>query len=129
MVNSILYLTYLLFTSLILLPILNCQLAFSRDFTGKVDSNSAESKNNKITKVYQMRTIDDFKKLKKGMPVEQVLKELGKPDQDLGSGIHIYSYGLSDNSTMRLGCTNVLLYVDHIQKNGKTIRLIGEGMN
>ncbi len=45
----------------------------------------------------------------------QVIQSLGEPDQDAGSGIHIYVYRLSDGSEIWIGTPDAseIWYVRH----------------
>jgi hypothetical protein len=73
---------------------------------------------------YPKLSIADFQQLKKGMPQSEFLKRVGSPEADIGSGISIYVYPLNDGSKVWVGCTDTLMYVDHILKDGSRIRLI-----
>jgi hypothetical protein len=67
-------------------------------------------------------TLNDFKKLKLGTSYSDVEKQFGKPDKDVGSGIRIFVYTLSDGSQVWLGFAelNNLMYVKHRLNNGTT---------
>jgi len=68
-----------------------------------------------------------FQSIQKGMTEEQVFGLVGQPQADIGSGIHIYKYVLSNNATMLVGVVpgTGVLYV-RSEKDGKTETLIGE---
>lgn len=58
----------------------------------------------------------------------KVEKILGKPDSDIGSGIHIYSFTLNDNTHVIVGTPdkNEVLYIHHMDKNNKNKNIIYE---
>jgi len=57
------------------------------------------------------RNWPSFQQLKQGMSQEQLYKLAGPPDKDIGSGIHIYIYRLTDKTEVWVGCTDKILYV------------------
>src|SRR2546423_4184556 len=67
------------------------------------------------------RTVEVFHRIKPQMSMKQVIEICGVPDEDIGSGIHIYVYNLSDGSLVRIGTPDKkrLIYVAHVQPNGK----------
>lgn len=67
------------------------------------------------------RTIEVFRRIKPNMSMKQVIEICGQPDEDIGSGIHIYQYKLSDDSLVRIGTPDKkrLIYVNHILVNGE----------
>jgi hypothetical protein len=68
---------------------------------------------------------DNFKSnLKKDMDYKTIVKTFGQPDNDIGSGIYIYIYKLSDSTTMIIGCTNKVFYANHYDKNGDLLHLL-----
>ena len=70
-------------------------------------------------------TFDNFKSnLKKDMDNKTIVETFGQPDSDLGSGIYIYVYSLSDSTSMIIGCTNIVLYANHYDKYGDLIHLL-----
>jgi len=73
----------------------------------------------------QELTFDFFKSnLKKEMDNKTVVETFGQPDSDIGSGIYIYVYNLSDSTSMIIGCTNIVLYANHYDKYGDLIHLL-----
>ncbi len=60
-----------------------------------------------------------FKKnLKKEMDVQEITETFGKPEKDIGSGLHIFVYTLDDGSEILLGSTGKeLLYAYHEKEN------------
>ena len=75
-----------------------------------------------------MRSIECFNRIKAEMTMDEVIKICGLPDDDIGSGIHIYIYQLSNGSTVRIGTPDRkrLFYVVHLQPNEKAHYLIGK---
>lgn len=73
----------------------------------------------------QELTFDYFKyNLKKEMDNKTIVETFGQPDSDIGSGISIYVYNLSDSTSMFIGCTNIVLYANHYDKYGDLIHLL-----
>jgi hypothetical protein len=72
------------------------------------------------------RTAETFRALKKGMAMEDVWAWAGQPDQDIGSGIHIYVYKLPDGGRVLIGTpdTKAVLYVKLETKDGKVEDLV-----
>jgi hypothetical protein len=70
-------------------------------------------------------TFDNFKSnLKKDMDNKTIVGTFGQPDSDIGSGIYIYVYKLSDSTIMIIGCTNKVLYANHYDKHGDLLHLL-----
>src|SRR5438067_5146762 len=72
------------------------------------------------------RTIEVFHRIKPQMSMKQVIDICGVPDEDIGSGIHIYVYKLSDQSLVRIGTPDKkrLIYVVHVLPNGEARSII-----
>src|SRR3989440_5379366 len=72
------------------------------------------------------RTIEAFHRLKPQMSMKQVIDICGVPDEDTGSGIHIYVYKLADGSLVRIGTPDKkrLIYVVHVLPNGEARSII-----
>src|SRR5436305_1919888 len=72
------------------------------------------------------RTIEAFRRIKPQMSMKQVIEICGVPDEDIGSGIHIYVYKLSDRSLVRIGTPDKkrLIYVVHVLLNGEARSII-----
>lgn len=66
-------------------------------------------------------TVERFLRIKRRMSMKDVIKLCGRPDRDIGSGIHIYVYQLADNSEVRVGTPDdhKLMYVVHVLPDGK----------
>lgn len=73
----------------------------------------------------QELTFDYFKSnLKKEMDNKTIVETFGQPDNDIGSGIYIYVYNLSDSTSMIIGCTNIVLYANHYDKYEDLVHLL-----
>jgi hypothetical protein len=86
-----------------------------------IASDKSKSENHMPTKKC---TLENFQLLKVGTDVKTVFNDFGEPLRDIGSGIHIYEYKLSDDSIIRVGCVNKVFYVDHL-KDKLITRLAG----
>ena len=59
-------------------------------------------------------TFADFQReLKVGMNYSDIILKFGDPDKEIGSGIHIYVYELTDSSEVWIGYTNKIEYIVH----------------
>ena len=67
------------------------------------------------------RTIEVFHRIKPQMSIKQAIDICGVPDEDIGSGIHIYVYKLADGSLVRIGTPDKkrLIYVAHVLPHSK----------
>jgi hypothetical protein len=72
------------------------------------------------------RAIEAFRRIKPHMSMERIMEICGVPDEDIGSGIHIYVYKLSDGSLVRIGTPDKkrLVYVVHVLPNGEARSII-----
>ena len=72
------------------------------------------------------RTIEAFRRIEPQMSMKQVIDICGVPDEDTGSGIHIYVYKLSDRSLVRIGTPDKkrLIYIVHVLPNGEARSII-----
>lgn len=48
----------------------------------------------------------------------------GKPDEDIGSGIHIYVYNLEDGTKVQIGYTDKILYAFHRDENDQLLEAL-----
>jgi hypothetical protein len=74
--------------------------------------------------------IHEFDAVTIATPIEKILSSFGQPDQDVGSGIHIWAYNLDDGSMVQIGSADgsTILYLDHVFPGGKRTRILpGEG--
>jgi len=69
-------------------------------------------------------SVDDFKKiLAESHDLNTIFTQVGGPHDDIGSGIHIFVYDLSDSSQIWIGYADHILYVRHVDSQGV---LLGE---
>jgi hypothetical protein len=81
------------------------------------------SKENDSTK-YEFKYSDFEKNLKPDMTYNSIVAKFGAPLKDIGSGIHIYVYQLTDSTEIWIGYTDKILYAKHVDKNGQIIKNI-----
>jgi hypothetical protein len=48
----------------------------------------------------------------------------GEPTKDIGSGIHIYVYKLTDSTEIWIGYVDNILYAHHVDKNQQLLNTI-----
>ena len=74
------------------------------------------------------RDIEAFRLLRKTMTMVDVVRKCGLPDEHQGSGIYIFVYCLRDGSMIYIGTADLksLVYVQHVDKSGKSTPLIPE---
>ena len=62
--------------------------------------------------------------LQKDMSHERLMIVFGKPDKDIGSGIHIYVYNLDDTTEVWVGITDKILYANHVDKDHNLLKVL-----
>jgi hypothetical protein len=78
---------------------------------------------NELVPDKQVLTYDDFAtQLKPDMRYQAIVRIFGEPDQDNGSGIHIFVYVLRDSTEIWIGYTDKVLYAKHMDENQQLIR-------
>lgn len=71
------------------------------------------------------RTYEYFaENLKAGMNYTSIVKLFHEPDEDKGSGIHIYTYKLSDSTEIWIGFTDHILYARHQDSSGALLHTL-----
>ena len=71
------------------------------------------------------RDIAPFRSLSKMMTMVDVVRKCGLPDEDQGSGIHIFIYHLRDGSAVSVITGDLkTLHIAHVDKSGKFTFLI-----
>lgn len=73
------------------------------------------------------RQIELFKKLKKDSSIVDMVTVIGKPDDEVGSGIFIFVYNLDDGTRVLIGAPDLNkppLYMVHVFKDGRKDDLI-----
>lgn len=53
-----------------------------------------------------------------------IVETFGKPEKDIGSGIHIYVYELDDATEMWIGYTDSILYAKQVNRNQQVLRIL-----
>jgi hypothetical protein len=69
------------------------------------------------------RSMQPFRQIKPRMARRDVMSIVGLPDRQLGSGLFIDFYALSDGSAMILGSGGELVYARHQLKDGRSYDL------
>lgn len=59
--------------------------------------------------------------LKQDISYPELVLYFGKPIGDIGSGIHIYVYVLSDDTRMFIGYTDQVIYAKHVSADGQLL--------
>ena len=68
-------------------------------------------------------SVSDFEKhLKSEMTYPEIINIFGEPDDDIGSGIHIYVYYLSDATRVWIGYTDRILYARQVDGQGTELK-------
>lgn len=68
-------------------------------------------------------TYSEFsEKLKPGMTYEEIVQQFGEPLKDIGSGLHIYVYPLSDSTAIWIGYSDKIMYTIQVDKQQKVIK-------
>ena len=67
----------------------------------------------------------DFKNnLKSDMDYNSIVAVFGVPSNDIGSGIHVYVYLMSDSTEVWIGYTDKIKYARHMDRNHSLIENI-----
>ncbi|MDH5366796.1 MAG: hypothetical protein OEW67_07405 [Cyclobacteriaceae bacterium] len=70
-------------------------------------------------------TYDHFQNnLKPEMNYTALVDFFGEPTKDIGSGIHIYVYELSDSTEIWIGYVDEILYARHLDEKGQLLDTI-----
>ena len=62
--------------------------------------------------------------LKADMKYEGLTRTFGEPNNDIGSGIHIYLYNLQDGTKIHIGFVDRILYARHVDANDQLIEVL-----
>ena len=72
-------------------------------------------------------TYERFTKfLREDTTYKELVVLFGKPDADIGSGIHLYVYHLKDSTSMWIGYTDRVLYAYHVDENDQLLKVLIE---
>ena len=70
-------------------------------------------------------TLSEFEyHLKPSMTYDKLVSEFGAPVSDIGSGIHIYVYKLTDSTEIWIGFTDRILYARHMSPSGQLLKTL-----
>lgn len=66
------------------------------------------------------RTLEKYRQIQSGMSFEDICRLVGPPDQEIGSGLHVFVYELDDGSVVYMGFASLseVMYVTHDMGNG-----------
>jgi hypothetical protein len=91
---------FIIFVILLLMVLTtSCQIATTGE---KTEVETEQSTILKTLSTPKARQRTDFAFLEKGMRYKEIVTHLGEADKDIGSGIYIFEYGLSDGSKIYL---------------------------
>ncbi|MBS3922019.1 MAG: hypothetical protein KGZ37_02575 [Nitrosarchaeum sp.] len=80
-----------------------------------------------LNKCESLLTLDEFTKiLFETQDIDSIFEQLGKPHDDIGSGIHIYVYYLNDETQIWIGYTDEVIYVKHMDADGNLLDILYE---
>jgi hypothetical protein len=70
-------------------------------------------------------TLGDFENhLKSSMSYTEIVDKFGQPSNDIGSGIHIYVYLLTDSTEIWIGYADKILYAKQMDSNQQLIKTL-----
>jgi hypothetical protein len=79
----------------------------------------------KSTEDKKSLTYSDFVvSLNAGMDYNAIVAKFGEPTKDIGSGIHIYVYQLSDLTEIWIGYVDRIIYARHVDVNQQVLHII-----
>jgi hypothetical protein len=79
----------------------------------------------KNTEEKKALTYSDFVvTLNAGMDYNAIVAKFGEPTKDIGSGIHIYVYQLSDLTEVWIGYVDRIIYARHVDANQQVLHII-----
>jgi hypothetical protein len=64
------------------------------------------------------------KRLDAEMKYPSLKAVFGEPDDDIGSGIHIYVYNLDDGTRIVIGYTDSIMYARHVDKDNQLLNTL-----
>jgi hypothetical protein len=64
------------------------------------------------------------KRLNAEMKYNSIKSVFGEPDADVGSGIHIYVYNLSDGTRIVIGYTDFIMYARHLDEDDQVLNVL-----
>jgi hypothetical protein len=70
-------------------------------------------------------TWEDFQNfLTRDTDYQTIVGKFGEPARDIGSGIHIYVYELSDSTEIWIGYVSKIMYARHMDKNHNVLHYL-----
>jgi hypothetical protein len=73
----------------------------------------------------KIATVDDFEQhLKADMSYADFTRIFGEPNDDIGSGIHIYVYNFPDGTKILIGYVDGIGYARHVDANNQLIKVL-----
>tara|TARA_Y100001949_G_C15932484_1_gene306326 strand:+ start:311 stop:610 length:300 start_codon:yes stop_codon:yes gene_type:complete len=70
---------------------------------------------------------NDFQtSLQEEMDYNSIIKTFGEPVKDIGSGIHIYVYELTDSTEIWIGYTDYIVYAKHVDQDQNILHTLYE---
>ncbi len=114
----LLFLGYLCYIEFYSSPTVSKESAVKGETIAEARQKSAQSR----------KEVEIFKNLRAGMSYSEAEEIVGKPDDEIGSGMYIYRYSMADGTNVVLGFVDLdhLLYAKHQLKNGADVDLIPE---
>ena len=58
------------------------------------------------------------------MKYSSLIFTFGEPDDDIGSGIHIYIYNLKDGTKVQIGYVDKILYARHVDQKDQLLEVL-----
>jgi len=62
--------------------------------------------------------------LKADMKYDDIVRTFGEPDDDIGSGLHIYVYNLKDGTKVQIGYADKIFYASHVDANDQLLDVL-----
>ena len=114
-----------------------CRTADGKNFVEQINQKmmSPEAKcekyggtwSSELNECESLLTLDDFTKiLSETQDIDSIFEKIGKPHDDIGSGIHIYVYYLNDETQIWIGYVDEVIYVKHMDESGNQIEILYE---
>ncbi len=74
---------------------------------------------------FKPRTLESFKAhVSLDSTLAEIIDQFGEPDNDVGSGIHIYVYKLDDSTQIFIGYADMVVYVKHMDEAGVLLKTV-----
>jgi hypothetical protein len=74
---------------------------------------------------HDVDSIEHFRvHLKADMKYDDIVRTFGEPDDDIGSGLHIYVYNLKDGTKVKIGYADKIFYASHVDANDQLLDVL-----